>query len=127
MELSKQEMEIFIPFPGLESKNFLYKNFFIYTKEFKIHEGLRSKKIFDKKFFILTKEFKIDFQNRKWNYPNRKWNHLSHLQASDQRISLTKSFSYIPKSSKSENSFYKMFHIFIKEFRISPVSTYFDL
>ena len=36
MELSKQEMELFIPFPGLWSKIFFYQKFFIYTKEFKI-------------------------------------------------------------------------------------------
>ena len=45
MELSKQEMELFLTLPGLWSKNFFYKT-----------------------FFISSKGFKIDFQNRKWNY-----------------------------------------------------------
>ena len=60
IELSKQEMELFLLLPGLWSKNFSYNN-----------------------FSISTKEFKICFQNRKSNYPNRKWNHFSHFQASD--------------------------------------------
>ena len=78
MELSKQEMELFHPLPGLWSKNLFYKMFLIWSKE-----------------------FKINFQNRKWNYPNRKWNYLSHFQASDQKISFTKCFSYDPRGSKS--------------------------
>ena len=44
-ELSKQEMELFIPLPALWSKNFLYKMFHIFNKE-----------------------FEIVFWNRKWNY-----------------------------------------------------------
>ena len=64
MELSKQEMELFLPIPGLWSKNFLYKM-----------------------FLICSKGLKIDFQNRKWNYPNRKWNYFSHFQASDEKVS----------------------------------------
>ena len=39
-------MELFFPLPGLESKNFFYKVFLIFTKE-----------------------FKIDLKNRKWNHP----------------------------------------------------------
>ena len=49
MELFQQEMELFLPPPGLRLNNFFYNI-----------------------FSELTKEFKIDFQNRKWNYPNRK-------------------------------------------------------
>ena len=77
MEFSKHEMELFIVFPGLHSKNFFYKMFLIFTKE-----------------------FRIDFQNRKWNDPNRKWNYLSYIQASDQKTSFTKCFSFKPRSSK---------------------------
>ena len=35
MELSKQEMELFLPIPGLWSKNFFYIILFISTKKFK--------------------------------------------------------------------------------------------
>ena len=58
-------MELFLPLPGLRSKNFFYNI-----------------------FSILTKEFKIVFQNRKWNFPNRIWYYFSHLKASDQITSL---------------------------------------
>ena len=77
MELSKQEMELFLPLPGLWSKNFFYKM-----------------------FLICSKGFKINFQNRKWNYPNRKWNYFSTFQASDQKVSFTKCFSFDPRDSK---------------------------
>ena len=77
MELSKQEMEIFLPLPGLWSKNFFYKIFLIWSKG-----------------------FKMDFPNRKWNYPNRKWNYFSHFHASDQKTSFAKYFSFDPRSSK---------------------------
>ena len=36
MELIKQEMELFHPLPDLWSKNFFYKMFLIYAKEFEI-------------------------------------------------------------------------------------------
>ena len=74
MELSKQEMESFLPLPGLWSKNFFC--------------NISS---------ILTKEFKIGFQNRKWNYPNRKWNYFSRFQVSDHKTSFTTSYPYEPK------------------------------
>ena len=45
MELSKQEMELFLLFPNLKSKNFFYKMFL--------------------NFF---NEFKAGLENRKWNY-----------------------------------------------------------
>ena len=63
MELSKQEMELFLPLPGHWLKNFI-----------------------NKMFIIWSKGFKIKFQNRKWNYPNRKLNYYSHLQASDKKF-----------------------------------------
>ena len=77
MELSKQEMELYLPLPGLWSKNFFYKMFLIWSKE-----------------------FKINFQNRKWNYTNRKWNFFSQFQASDQNTSFTKYLSFDLMSSK---------------------------
>ena len=77
MELSKQEMELFPPLAGLWSKNLFYKM-----------------------FLNCSKGFKIDFQNRKWNYPNRKWNYFCHFQASDQKLSFTKCFSFIPMGKK---------------------------
>ena len=70
-------MELILPLPGLWSKNFFYKMFLNWSKR-----------------------FKIDFQNRKWNYPNRKWNYFSHFQASDQKSSFTKCFSFDPMGSK---------------------------
>ena len=54
MELSNQEMELFLLFPDLGSKNFL-----------------------NKIFTIFTKESKSSFTNKKWNHPNRKWNYFS--------------------------------------------------
>ena len=77
MELSKQEIELFLPLPGFWSKNFFYKM-----------------------SLICSKRFKIDFQNRKWNHPNRKWNYFSHFQASDQKISFLRCFSFDPRDSK---------------------------
>ena len=79
MELSKQEMELFLPLPGLRSKTFSYKMFLYFTEEFKIGmelfiqemewflslPGLGSKNLFYHFFFIFTKVFKMDFQNRK--------------------------------------------------------------
>ena len=107
MDLSKQEMELFILLSGLLSKNFYYNIFFIITNEIKIDfqnrkgnytnrkwnylsyfQASYQKKFFYNIFFIFTRELKIDFQNRKWNYPNRKWNFLSYFQASDQKILL---------------------------------------
>ena len=77
MELSKQQMELFLPLAGLISKNFFYKM-----------------------FLICSKRFKINFQNRKWNYPNRKWNYFSHFQASDQKTSFLRCFSFDPRGLK---------------------------
>ena len=69
MELSKQEMELFLLFPDLQSKNFFYKMFLNFINE-----------------------FKAGFKNRKWNHPNRKWNYFSYFLTSDQKTSLTKYF-----------------------------------
>ena len=79
MEISKQEMELFIPFPGLRSKNFFYKMFLIFTQE-----------------------FKRDIQNRKQNYSNMKWNHLSHFQASDKKNFFFKMFLIFTKEFKGD-------------------------
>ena len=43
----------------------------------------------------------VKFQDRKWNFPNRKLNYFSHFQASDQRTSFIKRFSFGPRFSKS--------------------------
>ena len=66
MELSKQEMELFLLFPDLWSKNFFYKMFLNFINE-----------------------FKPGFENRKWNYPNRKWNFFFYFLTSDQKTSFT--------------------------------------
>ena len=76
MELSKQEMELFLLFPDLGSKNF-----------------------FNKIFTIFTKESKSGFTNRKWNYSNRKWNYFSYFQTSDQKTVLTEYLPVLPKST----------------------------
>ena len=69
MELSKQEMELFLLFTDLQLKNFFYEMFLNFINE-----------------------FKAGFENRKWNYPNRKWNHFSYFLASDQKTSFKKGF-----------------------------------
>ena len=53
MEWCKQEMELFLPLPGLWSKKFFYKMFLIYFNE-----------------------LNIDFPDRKWNHPKKKWNYF---------------------------------------------------
>ena len=69
MELSKQEMELFLLLSDLRSKNFFYKMFLNFINE-----------------------FKAGFENRKWNYPNRKWFYFSYFLTSDQKASFTKCF-----------------------------------
>ena len=64
MELSKQEVELFLLFPDLQAKNLFYK-----------------------KFLTCKNEFKTGFENRKWNYPNRKQNYFSYFLTSDQNTS----------------------------------------
>ena len=69
MELSKQEMELFLLFPDLQLKNFFYK-----------------------KFITFQNESKTGFENRKWNHSNRKWNYFSYFLISDPKTSFTKCF-----------------------------------
>ena len=69
MNLSKQEMELFLLFTDHWSKNFFYKMFLNFINE-----------------------FKAGFENRKWNYPNREWNYFSYFLTSDQKTSFTKCF-----------------------------------
>jgi hypothetical protein len=84
MELSKQEMELFLPFPVIGSKNF-----------------------FNKIISIWSNDSKMGFRNRKYNYLNRKWNYFSPFQSSDRKTCLTKVFPFgpmIPKwFSETEN------------------------
>jgi hypothetical protein len=77
MELSKQEMELFLPFPVIGSKNF-----------------------FNKSIPIWSNDSQMVFRNRKWNYLNRKWNYFSPFQSSDQKTSLTKVSSFGPMFPK---------------------------
>ena len=67
MELSKQEMEYFLTFPVIGSKNF-----------------------FNKSIPNWSADSKMDFRNRKWNYLNRNWNYFSPFQLSDQKTPFTK-------------------------------------
>jgi hypothetical protein len=77
MELSKQEMELFLPFPVITSKNF-----------------------FDKSIPVWPNDSKLVFRNRKWKYLNRKWNYFFPFQLSDQKTSLTKVSPFGPTLSK---------------------------
>jgi hypothetical protein len=77
MELSKQEMELFLPFLFIGSKNF-----------------------FNKTIPIWYNDSKMVFINRKWNYLNRKWIYFSPFYSSDQKNSLTKDSSFGPTISK---------------------------
>ena len=73
MVLSKQEIESFLPLPGLWSKNFFFKMCLTFIKV-----------------------FKINFQNRKWNYLTS----FITFKASDKKTSITKWVSFISGRSK---------------------------
>ena len=77
MELSKQEMELFLPLPVIGLKNF-----------------------FNKRFLIRPNNCKMVFRNRKWNYLNRKWNYFSPFQSLDQKTSFTKVSPFDPTNPK---------------------------
>jgi hypothetical protein len=77
MELSKQEMELFLPFPVIGSQNF-----------------------FNKSIPIWSNDSKMGFRNRIWIFLNRKWNYFSPFQSSDQKTSLTKVFPFSPTIPK---------------------------
>ena len=118
MELSKQDIELFLLFPDLWSKNFFYK-----------------------KFLTFTMESKTGVEKRKWNYPNRKWNYFFYLITSNQKTFLPNvSYFYhwvqnwfwkremelskwemelflLLSDLRSKNFFYKMFLNFINEFK----------
>jgi hypothetical protein len=108
MELSEQEMELFLPFPVIGSKNFFNKSFLIWSSDSKMVFGNRKwnylnrkwnyfylsshqiKNFCNKRFLIRSNDFKMVYRNRKWNYLNRKWNYFSPFQSSDPKTSLTK-------------------------------------
>jgi hypothetical protein len=77
MELFNQEMELFLPFPVIRSKNF-----------------------FNKSIPIWYSDSIMIVRNRKWNYLNRKWNYLSPFQSSNQKTSLTKVSPFDPTIPK---------------------------
>jgi hypothetical protein len=77
MELSKQEMELFLPFLVIRSKNF-----------------------FNKLSPIWSNDSKMVFRNRKWNDLNRKWNYFSSFHSSDQKTSLTEVSPFGPMIPK---------------------------
>ena len=77
MELSIQEVELFVPFSVIVSKI-----------------------LFKKRFLIWSNYSKMVFRNRKWNYRKRKWNHFSFLQSLDQKTSVTKDSSFSPTIPK---------------------------
>ena len=62
----KQEMELFLLFPDLWSKNLFYK-----------------------KLLTFTMESKTGVEKRKRNYPNRKWNYFSYFLTTDLTTSFT--------------------------------------
>ena len=91
MELSKQEMELFLLVPVLESKKKFYIMFLTFDNEFKI--GFKNRK-------WNYPNRKWNYKNRKWTYKNRKWNLFSYFQTSDQKTSFTKDFPSQPRTPK---------------------------
>ena len=69
MELSKQEMELFI-----------------------LLSDPQLNKLFYKKFLTFKNEPKTGFENRKWKYPNRKWNYFSYFLTINQNSYFIKCF-----------------------------------
>ena len=120
MELSKQEIESFLQFPVIGSKNFFNKRFAIKSNDSKMDKqkielsqqemelflpfwAIVSKNLFNNRFLIWSNYSKIVFRNRKLNYLKRKWNHFSFLQSLDQKTSLTKDSSFSPTIPKLIN------------------------
>ena len=77
MELSKEEMELFLLFPDIQSENLFYK-----------------------RFVITSKDSKNGLKNRKCNYPNRKWNYFSYSLTSNQKTYFTIDLSLLPRILK---------------------------
>ena len=107
MELSKQEMELFLLFPDFRLKNFLYKMFLSFNNDTKTgfenrkcNYPNRKWKYFSHFLVTFTNKSKTGFENRKWNYTNRKWNYFSYFQISDTKTSFTKCFQILPRSLK---------------------------
>ena len=91
MELSKQEMELFLILPDLQSKNFFYK-----------------------KFLTFTMESKTGDEKRKWNYPNSKWNYFFYFLTSNKKLHCLKDIT--PIFQEYLKSVSGMFQGIFKEF-----------
>ena len=107
MELSKEEMELFLPFPVIRSKNFLYKSFPIWSTA-----------------------SKLVIRNRKLNYLNRKWNYFSPFWSSDQKTCVTKVSTFglmIPKwfPENRKWNYLKRKRNYFSPFRLSDQKTFF--
>ena len=64
MDLSKQEMELFLQHLQLQPKNFFYKMFLTFNFNHWVQN---------------------QFENKKWIYPNRKWNYFPYFLISDEK------------------------------------------
>ena len=90
MELSKQEIELFLLLSELQSKNVFYEMFITFTNK-----------------------FTTGFEKRKWNYLNRKWNYISYFQNLNKKTSFRKCFKLllmslkpVSKTGKDQNIFF---------------------
>jgi hypothetical protein len=119
MELSKQEIDLFLPFPVIELKNVFNKIFLIWSNDFNMvfrnrkwnylnrkwnyfspFQSSDQKKLFNKSIPIWSNDSKLVFRNRKWNYLNRKWIYFPPFQSPGQKTSLTKVSTFGPMIPK---------------------------
>ena len=109
MELSKEEMELFLHSPVIRSKKLSLRNFpylvYCFQTVFQKQEMdlskeemelflpfpvIRSKNFLYKSFPIWSTASKLVIRNRKLNYLSRKWNYFPIFGLSDQKTSFTK-------------------------------------
>ena len=115
MEFSKQEMDLFLPLPGLRPKHSFCKMFLITRQGNSLSKKLiflnfrelystnrklnYTEKIILENVYNFQKGVQIHFQNGKWN-SLRKWNYFSHFQTSEGIKSFTNCFRFLPRTSK---------------------------
>ena len=119
MELSKQQMKLFIPFPTLWPKKLLLQhllhiyqrvqNWFskqemgLSKKEmelFLLLPGLWSKTSFTTSSSYYPRSSNLGLKIGNGNYPNRIWNYFSQFWASDQKTTFTTFSLYLPRNTK---------------------------
>ena len=107
MELSKQEMELFLLLRDLKSKNFFYKKFLNFIIEYKAGFSNRKWNYFS--YFLTSDQNTSNFlqqlqklvQKTGWNYLNRKWKYFSYFLTSDQKTSFNKMFFTFNNDTKT--------------------------